>query len=63
MHNARNYSRRAEFSSHTISKLPRVLVLARLGTAVRCERGKGSQQKGGGHNSVWHLIRISLTID
>jgi histidinol-phosphate aminotransferase len=30
---------------------------------VRCERSHGSQQKRNWHNSVWHLFRISLTID
>jgi len=52
-----------EFSSHTRSKLLRVLVRARLRAAIHREHGEGSQQKGGWHNSVWHLVRISLTID
>jgi hypothetical protein len=52
-----------KFSSHTRSKLLRVLVRARLRAAVHREHGEGSQQKGDWRNSVWHLFRISLTID
>ena len=52
-----------KFSSYTRSELPRVLVLTRLGASVRCKRGERSQQKRSYRNSVWHSVRISLTID
>jgi hypothetical protein len=52
-----------KFRLNTGSELPRALILSRLRAAVHRQRGGGSEQKGNSRSSIWHLVRISLTID